>query len=40
MDSVFEIQDLNFSYGDNHVIRDLSVNISKGKITTIIGANG
>ena len=40
MDSVFEIQDLNFSYGDNHVIRDLSVRISQGKITTIIGANG
>lgn len=40
MGNVFEIEKLNFSYGDNHVIRDLSVNISEGKITTLIGANG
>ncbi|HCJ40126.1 MAG TPA: iron ABC transporter ATP-binding protein, partial [Ruminococcus sp.] len=40
MGNVFEIKKLNFSYGDNHVIRDLSVNISEGKITTLIGANG
>lgn len=40
MGDVFEIADLSFSYGDNHVIRDLSVNISEGKITTLIGANG
>ena len=40
MGNVFEIEKLNFSYGDNQVIRDLSVNISRGKITTLIGANG
>jgi iron complex transport system ATP-binding protein len=40
MGSVFEIEKLNFSYGDNHVIRDLSVNIAEGSITTLIGANG
>lgn len=40
MGNVFEIEKLNFSYGDNHVIRDLSVIISRGKITTLIGANG
>lgn len=40
MGDVFEIADLSFSYGDNHVIRDLSVNISEGRITTLIGANG
>ncbi|MDO4944555.1 MAG: ABC transporter ATP-binding protein [Ruminococcus sp.] len=40
MDKAFEIKNLNFSYGTNHVIKDLSVNIEKGKITTLIGANG
>lgn len=40
MGNDFEIEKLNFSYGDNHVICDLSVNISEGKITTLIGANG
>lgn len=36
----FEIKDLEFSYGANHVIRDLSIKILQGKITTLIGANG
>ncbi len=40
MDNAFEIKNLNFSYGANHVIKDLSVTIEKGKITTLIGANG
>lgn len=40
MDKAFEIKNLNFSYGTNHVIKDFSVNIEKGKITTLIGANG
>lgn len=40
MDKAFEIKNLNFSYGTNYVIKDLSVNIEKGKITTLIGANG
>ncbi len=40
MAEVFEIDKLNYSYGDNHVIKDLSVKIPEGKITTLIGANG
>lgn len=40
MDKAFEIKNLSFSYGANHVIKDLSVQIEKGKITTLIGANG
>lgn len=40
MEAVFNITDLNFSYDDNHVIKNLSVNFPKGKVTTLIGANG
>lgn len=40
MDNAFEIKKLNFSYGTNHVVKDLSLRIKKGKITTLIGANG
>lgn len=38
--TVFEIHDLDFAYGTNRVIQGLSVKIAKGKITTLIGANG
>lgn len=38
--TVFEVKNLDFSYGANQVIQGLSVKIAKGKITTLIGANG
>ncbi|MCM1271163.1 MAG: ABC transporter ATP-binding protein [Ruminococcus flavefaciens] len=38
--TVFEINDLDFAYGTNRVIQGLSLKIAKGKITTLIGANG
>lgn len=38
--SVFEVNNLCFSYGTTPVIQDLSVKVKKGKITTLIGANG
>ena len=31
---------LNISYGNIDIVKDLNLNIPKGKITTIIGANG
>lgn len=40
MENAFEIRGLNFSYGENHVIKDLSLSIKKGRVTTLIGANG
>jgi iron complex transport system ATP-binding protein len=40
MGNVFEISGLNFSYGETRVIKNLSVNIAEGRITTLIGANG
>lgn len=33
-------KDLNISYGSIDIVKDLNLNIPKGKITTIIGANG
>ena len=33
-------KDLNISYGNIDIVKDLNLNIPKGKITTIIGANG
>lgn len=33
-------KELNISYGDIDIVKDLNLNIPKGKITTIIGANG
>ena len=35
-----EIKHLFFSYGKNMVIKDLNLKIEKGKITTLLGANG
>ncbi|MEG0295754.1 MAG: ABC transporter ATP-binding protein [Clostridium sp.] len=33
-------KDLNIAYGNLEIVKDLNLNIPKGKITTIIGANG
>lgn len=35
-----EIKNLNISYGNMEIVKDLNLKIPKGKITTIIGANG
>ena len=35
-----EVKDLFFSYGNNPILRGASLEIEKGKITTIMGANG
>lgn len=35
-----EVRGLSFSYGKNKVLRDVSLKIQEGKITTIMGANG
>ena len=39
-DRIFTVEGLNFSYGKNKVIDDLSVTFKKGAVTTLIGANG
>lgn len=35
-----EVKGLSFAYGSNQVLKHLSLKIQKGKITTIMGANG
>ncbi len=40
MKNVLEAQDLNVSYGENLILEDLNLQIPKGKITVLVGANG
>ena len=40
MENLFSIRDLTFAYDERPVLRHLDINIKKGKITTIMGANG
>lgn len=35
-----EVKNLDFSYGKEKILDDVSLKVKKGKITTIIGANG
>ncbi len=37
---VMEVKNISFSYGNNKVLKDTSLVIEEGKITTIMGANG
>ena len=38
--SCISTKNLNISYGNLDIVKDLNLDIPKGKITTIIGANG
>ncbi|WP_461809991.1 ABC transporter ATP-binding protein [Faecalimonas sp.] len=38
--TVYEVQNLSFSYGEHKVLQEMSFSLQKGKITTLIGANG
>jgi phospholipid/cholesterol/gamma-HCH transport system ATP-binding protein len=37
---MIEVKDLNKSFGDNHVLHDISRNFEKGKVNLIIGQSG
>lgn len=39
-DKIFKVKDLSFAYDKNLVLRNLNFEISKGKITTLMGSNG
>lgn len=38
--NAIEVKGLSFAYGKNRVLKDISLKIPEGKITTIMGANG
>ena len=40
MKPAMEVRELSFSYGKNKVLKNVSLKIEEGKITTILGANG
>ncbi|MGQ0655464.1 MAG: ABC transporter ATP-binding protein [Betaproteobacteria bacterium] len=40
MDSVVEVKDLQFSYGDLQIFRGLSLAIPRGKVVAILGGSG
>ena len=40
MKPAMEVRDLSFSYGKNKILKNVSLKIEEGKITTILGANG
>ena len=39
-DVILKVDDLDFFYGDFHALHDISMEIPKGKIVSIIGSNG
>lgn len=40
MNTAIVVKNLSFAYGKNQILKDISLHIPKGKITTIMGANG
>jgi branched-chain amino acid transport system ATP-binding protein len=38
--SLLEVKDLNFAYGDVHVLHGVSLSVEKGEIVTLVGSNG
>ena len=40
MTKILEVRDLNFSWGDNHVLKNLNLDVQKNELVSIIGING
>lgn len=40
MSKVLELKDINKSFGDNHVLKGISVSVEKGEVVSIIGPSG
>jgi phospholipid/cholesterol/gamma-HCH transport system ATP-binding protein len=39
-ESVIQVKDLNVSFGDNHVLRNLNITLKKGENLTVLGKSG
>ena len=39
-DALVELRDVTFGYGERPVLRDLSLNVPRGKVTALMGASG
>jgi phospholipid/cholesterol/gamma-HCH transport system ATP-binding protein len=39
-ENVIEIRNLNLSFGDNHVLRDFSLDVPRGEIIAVLGRSG
>ncbi|MBQ2894890.1 MAG: ATP-binding cassette domain-containing protein, partial [Clostridia bacterium] len=40
MENIIEIKNVNKSYGDKPVVKNLSLNIKKGEFVTLLGPSG
>lgn len=40
MSAIIEIDHLKKSFGDNEVLKDISLSVNKGEVVTIIGSSG
>ena len=40
MGNLLEVQNLSFSYGDNHVLKEIKLSIPKNELVSILGING
>ena len=40
MSAIIEIDHLKKSFGDNVVLKDISLSVNKGEVVTIIGSSG
>ena len=39
-ENIIEIKNLQKSFGNNHVLKDITLDIKKGEVVTIIGSSG
>ena len=40
MGNLLEVQNLSFSYGDNHVLKEIELSIPENELVSILGING
>ena len=40
MSAAIDVKGLNKSFGDKHVVRDVSIRVEEGRITGFLGPNG